>query len=94
MGETRTFWDFYKGFSWLGCATLIVEALVLWQLAALAKRNVPGVWLIIATFAAGFVATSLIAYKFLILPPAIYELVLAALLGAAAISARKAETRT
>lgn len=91
MGETRTLMDFYKGFSYLGAVTLIVEAIVIWQLGALAKRNVPGLWPIMATFAASFLVTSLIAYKFLIPPPAIMELVIAACLGAAAIAARKSD---
>jgi hypothetical protein len=88
-GATRTFWDFYKGFSYLGAITLIVEAIVIWQLGSLAKRNVPGIWPIIATFAFGFIATALTAYKFLIPPPAIMELVIAACLGIAAIGAAK-----
>jgi hypothetical protein len=91
MGQTRTFWDFYRGFSYLGGISLIVEAIVFWQLASLAQRNVPALWPIMATFAASFVATSLIAYKFLIPPPAIMELVIAACLGVAAIASRKGE---
>ena len=91
MGESRTFWDFYRGFSYLGGISLIVEAIVFWQLASLARRNTPGLWPVIATFAFSFVATSLIAYKFLIPPPAIMELVIAACLGAAAIASRKSE---
>jgi hypothetical protein len=89
MGVTRTFWDFYRGFSLFGTILLIAAGFVLWQLGTLAKKDAAALRPIIATFAFAFLATSLCAYKFLVPPPAIMELVIAAILGVAAIGARK-----
>lgn len=88
MGVTRTFWDFYRGFSLFGTILMLAAAVVLWQVATLAKKDAAAVRPIIATFAFAFLATALCAYKFLVPPPAIMELVIAAILGFAAIGAR------
>jgi hypothetical protein len=91
MGQLRTFWDFYEGFSLAGSITMVVEAIVFWQLASLAKKNPGPLRPILVAFAFGYLALALNSYKHFIPPPVIIELVIAGLLGFAAIGARKSE---
>src|SRR5215510_2838121 len=39
MGFRRTHWDFYRGFSLLFSVTLLLLAVLLWQIAAIAKTD-------------------------------------------------------
>src|SRR6266571_9354254 len=56
MGARRSHWDFYRGFSLLFSVTLLLLAVLLWQLARLAKRVSAG--------ARPFVASLFLAYFF------------------------------
>src|SRR5260370_38719011 len=42
MGARRTHWEFYRGFSLLFSVTLLLLAVLLWQLAPLAKPGPSG----------------------------------------------------
>jgi hypothetical protein len=89
MGHLRTFWDFYEGFSYDGSITLVVEGVAFWFLASLAKKDPAPLRPVLATFAFGYLALALNSYKHFIPPPVIMELVIAALLGLAAIGAKR-----
>ncbi len=79
FGVTRNFWDFYRGMSLLGTLTMVAFAVLLWMLGDLAKKNGAAARPMIAAFAFTFLAMSLIAYKFLVPPPAVMELIIAAI---------------
>ena len=92
MGVTRNFWDFYRGFSTLATLMLVLIAVVLWLLGDVARNHAAAARPMIAAFAFAFLVMSLIAYKYLVPPPVVMELLIAALLGFAAIGARRTQT--
>lgn len=89
FGVTRSFWDFYRGFSLLGTLTMVVFAALLWMLGDLARKDASAARPMIAVFAFAFLGMSLIAYKFLVPPPVYMELLIALILGVAAIGAKR-----
>ena len=89
FGVTRNFWDFYRGFSMFATLMMVLIAVLLWMLGDLARKDASAARPMIAAFAFAFLGMSLIAYKFLAPPPAVMELLIAGILGFAAIGARK-----
>jgi hypothetical protein len=89
FGVTRTFWDFYRGLSTIATLMMVLVAVLLWMLGDLARKDGPAARPMIAALAFAFLVMSLIAYKFLVPPPVYMELVIAALLGFAAIGAKR-----
>lgn len=59
-GSTRTYWDFYVGFGLAISGYLALQAIVLWQLAPLAKSAAVRVRPIVAVFFLAFVANVVI----------------------------------
>ena len=89
FGVTRSFWEFYRGFSTFATLMMVLIAVLLWMLGDLARKDASAARPMIAAFAFAFLGMSLIAYKFLVPPPAVMELLIAGILGFAAIGARK-----
>ena len=85
-GVTRSYLDFYRGFGFLLGVFLVTEAVLLWQLANLARddwaRARPFVWI----FLLSSLAMGALAWTFLFPMPAYFIAALAALLGWAAAS--------
>src|SRR5689334_2743894 len=63
IGSTRTYWDFYFGFGIIISLFLALQAVVLWQLASLAKTEPLRVRPIVAVFFIAFVINSVLAWK-------------------------------
>ena len=61
MGDTRSYWNFYVGFGWSISVYLVAQAIVLWQLAAQAKRDPRGVRPMVIVFLACTLFTAAIA---------------------------------
>jgi FlaA1/EpsC-like NDP-sugar epimerase len=83
MGMTRSYWDFYMGMGLAGSITLVAEAIVLWQLSALARSNGLQVRPMVATFLVAYVALAANSYTYFFAPPVITELLIALCLGLA-----------
>jgi hypothetical protein len=87
MGANRSYWDFYEGFGISISVYLVVQTILLWQLASLIKENAatggdasrfrP----MIAMFALGSAANAVIAWKFFFLLPLAFGVVIVALLA-------------
>jgi hypothetical protein len=88
FGVTRSFWDFYRGFSTFATLMMVLIAVLLWMLGTLAQHDARAARPMIAAFAFAFLGMSLIAYKYLVPPPAVMELLIAVILGFSAIGAR------
>jgi hypothetical protein len=88
MGFTRSFWDFYLGMGLAVSIFLTVEALVFWQLAALAKTQAWELRPILATFAVGYLVFAVDSYRFFFFGPVVTEILIALSLGIAILTAK------
>jgi hypothetical protein len=91
MGFTRSFWDFYIGMGLGVSIFLTVEALVFWQLAALAKTKARELRSILATFAVGYLVFAMDSYRFFFLAPVVTEILIAVCLGMAVFTAKASD---
>lgn len=80
-GFSRTYWDFYFGF---GCAIggfLLLQAVVLWQVASLAKRAQHDVRPIVAAFFASFLVNAILVWRYFFTAPLVLAITIAICLG-------------
>jgi hypothetical protein len=82
-GFSRTYWDFYVGFGLIISVYLIVQAIVLWQIAALSKTQPGRVRPIVIVFIAANLASALLSWAFLFATPSVFALLIAVSLGLA-----------
>lgn len=92
MGSMRTYWDFFYGYGWLLGLALLVEGILFWQLATIAKTNAAPIRPIILLFCINFVVTTVIAWKYFFIAPAVTEILIAAFLAAAYFTASHSRT--
>jgi hypothetical protein len=87
MGANRSYLDFYMGFGWSLSVALLLQSVLLWQIAALARSGAMQVKPIIATFALATLASGIIAWLFIFPVPALFSLALLVVLIAAYLRA-------
>jgi hypothetical protein len=87
MGARRSYLDFFMGFGWTLSIVMVLETVLLWQMASLAQVNPPGVRPMIFVFALAIVASGIIAWRFLFPVPALFSAALVIVLVAAYVSA-------
>jgi hypothetical protein len=78
MGASRSYFDFFIGFGWSISVALVMQAALLWQLAALARAQSPAVRPMIVVFAVASAASGLIAWRYIFPVPALFSLLLVA----------------
>ena len=88
MGVSRSYLDFFMGFGWLLSVLMLMQSVLLWQLATLASTDLPSARPMIVVFALATLATGLIAWRFIFPVPAIFSGVLLIALVAAYVVAR------
>jgi len=81
MGSQRSYWDFYYGFGLFITVSLTVLAVVLWQLATLAKASPSQAKPIVASLSICFLAYSMVSCKYIFIAPFITELLIALLIA-------------
>jgi hypothetical protein len=86
MGHVRTFWDFYRGLGLAVSIALTAEAVLLWQIATLAKANARIVRPLLITFTLAYLAFTLNSYIYFFAGPVIVELLVVACLAAAILA--------
>lgn len=90
MGVTRSYADFYLGMG-LGVTILLtMEGLVFWLLASLAKSDAARLRPILGVFMVGYLAFALNSLLFFFSVPVIVELLIAACLAMAIVTAKPA----
>jgi hypothetical protein len=87
MGANRSYLDFYMGFGWSLSVALLLQSVLLWQIAALARSDAIRVKPMIATFALATLASGIIAWLFIFPVPALFSLALLAVLVSAYLRA-------
>ena len=82
-GASRTYLDFYLGFGFVNGIFLLMQAVVFWQLASIAKANAFRVRPLIGSFLLTNVVSAFLAWRFLFVVPLVSFTVIAACLGLA-----------
>jgi uncharacterized membrane protein YesL len=88
MGYMRSFWDFYRGMGLAGTISLTAESILFWQLASLAKSDPQRLRPIMATFLVAYATLAVNSYTYFFLGPVIFEILIAACLGLAIVTAK------
>jgi hypothetical protein len=90
MGNMRSFWDFYHGMGLAATISLTAEAVLFWQLSLLAKTETRRLRPIMATFLVAYAALAINSESYFFVGPVIVEILIAACLGLAIITAKPA----
>lgn len=88
MGASRTYLDFFMGFGWSLSVAMLMQSVLLWQMASMARTDAAAVRPLIAVVALATVAGGVIAWRFIFPVPALFSAVLAACLAVAFAVAR------
>jgi hypothetical protein len=90
MGVSRSYLDLFLGLGWSISVFLLLQAVLLWQMASLARTNEAQVRPMIATFMLATVASGIIAWLYIFPVPALFSVALLVALAAAYWAARGA----
>src|SRR5262245_2404409 len=88
MGSSRSYLDFYEGFGHSLTVSMLLQALLLWQMASLARTEQARRRRRIAAFVLATIAGGVVAWLWIIPIPALFSAVLAACLAVAFFLAR------
>ena len=91
FGVMRSYADFYKGMGLGITIALTMDAAILWLLASLANSDAARLRPILAVFLMAYLALALNSYTFFFAGPVIAELLIVLCLGAAIVTARRAD---
>ncbi len=87
-GVSRTYLEFYRGFGWSLTAFLLLQAVLLWQLAAVTRAHASLGRPMIAAVIVANVALGLIEWRLILPPPVLFSAVLIASLTLAFVATR------
>jgi hypothetical protein len=87
-GSIRTYWDFYQGFGLMVSVFLLLESVLLWLLAGLARNEPARVMPFIVAFLVANVVQLALVILFFFLPPLVLGVATTLCLGLAAWAAR------
>jgi hypothetical protein len=87
-GMSRTYADFYVGFGYCLAVFLFLQAVVLWQLATLAKEDSIDLRPLTGSFFVASLLIALLSWKFILLVPVLFSAVIALSLGLAFLAGR------
>jgi len=90
MGFSRSYLDLFLGLGWSVSIFLLLQAVLLWQMAALARTNAALVRPMIAAFLVATLASGIIAWLYIFAVPALFCAVLVIVLALAYRAARNA----
>jgi hypothetical protein len=93
MGVSRSYLDLYLGMGWTISVFMLLQTVVLWQMASLARTDAVRLRGMIAAFALANLAGGIIAWRLILPVPALFSAVLAIALAAAYRAARPAADR-
>jgi hypothetical protein len=83
MGVDRTFFDFYIAFGFILSVYMLMQTVLLWQLASIARDQPRRVRPLVASILVATVASGLIAWRLIFPVPVVFSGVLALCLGLA-----------
>ena len=71
-GANRSYFDFYMGFGWSISVAMLMQTVLLWQMASLARTNPASVRPMIAVITLATVASGVITWRFIFPVPALF----------------------
>jgi len=89
-GGSRSYLDLYLGLGWSTQVFLVLQTVILWMMASLARSDPARVRPMIGAFAIATGIGGLVTWRFILLVPAIFSLVLFIPLALAFVAARPA----
>jgi len=89
MGVTRSYWDFNLGEGLAATISMLVGAVVFWQLSSLARKGAVPLRPILATFLVGHLCLAVLSWRYFIAPPVIGNLLIALCLGLALLTSSR-----
>jgi hypothetical protein len=87
MGANRSYLDFFMGFGWSISVSMLLQTVLLWQMASLARTHAAHVRPMIGVFALATLASGVIAWRLIFPLPALFSGVLLIALVAAYVVA-------
>ena len=84
-GFKGTYWDLYFGFGLIISVYLLVQAVVLWQVASLAKLDATRVRPIVVSFLIAFVVNAALSWKYFFVVPVVMAGIIAMCLATALV---------
>jgi hypothetical protein len=91
QGFKGTYWDIYMGFGLVISVVLLLQAVVLWQVASIAKTDTMRVRPIVATFLIGFIINVGLAWKYFFIIPVVMAALIAVCLALALVLAKRSQ---
>jgi hypothetical protein len=88
MRANRSYLEFYMGFGWSITVFMVMQTVLLWQMASLARTDPASVRPMIAVIVLATVASGVIAWRLIFPVPALFSSALVIALAAAYIAAR------
>jgi hypothetical protein len=88
MGSLRSYWDLYLGLGLVVSVSLLLQAVLLWQLASLAKADPVKARPFMASLLLAFIAAVVLSWRFFFIAPLVTEALIAILIALAYVSAR------
>ena len=73
MGANRSYLDFFMGFGWSLSVAMLLQTVLLWQLASVARTDPARVRPMVAAFAVATVASGVVAGRFIFPVPALFS---------------------
>jgi hypothetical protein len=89
IGSSRSYWDFFLGFGFDASLNMLLQSVLFWLLAGVARRDPATVRPFVALFVAAWAVSALICYRYFFVAPFVFALLLAAVLGAAWATTRR-----
>jgi hypothetical protein len=73
MGANRSYLDFFMGFGWSLSVLMLLQAVLLWQIASFARTDPASARPMIGAFVVATIATGVIAWRFIFPIPALFS---------------------
>jgi hypothetical protein len=92
-GSPRSYWDMYFGYGLFSAFNCLIEAALLWMLAAIARENAPRARPIAALFLFANVGYTALVWKYFFPLPSYFDIALVLVLGLAILVAPRGDAK-
>jgi hypothetical protein len=83
MGSSRSYWDYFLGFGFDASINMLLQAVLLWFFAALAKTDPAAARPFIAVLVLAWIAATLLYVRYFFAAPIVFAMLMVVVLGAA-----------